>query len=427
MASDTLDCGAAADRPWLARLPIYYGWVNLLVAAAAMTATLPGRTHGLGMITKPVTEDAGLAINEQSFSHLNFWAILIGSLMCLPVGRAIDRLGVRGVLAAVVAALGCSVLFMSRVNQWWWFFLALVLVRGLGQGALSVCSMAVVGKWFRRRLGSAMGVYAVLLTIGFMASTVALGAGVAAEGWRSAWGWLGLALLAFAPICWLLARSGPESIGVLHDVAHAPLDLPLAKVLRIPAFWSITLATSLFNLVWSAITLFNESILAEQGLDHDTFILVMAVLAFSGLPTNLLAGYLATKWPMERILAFGMAVLALTLAMFPFVTTTVSAIVYAVGLGVAGGIVTVVFFAAYGHAFGRQHLGAIQAVVQTITVFASALGPVLLANLRGQFDSYAPLFLGAAVCALIAAIACWITRLDVARLRKAAISCAEPE
>ena len=27
---------------------IYYGWVNLLMASVAMTATLPGRTHGLG-------------------------------------------------------------------------------------------------------------------------------------------------------------------------------------------------------------------------------------------------------------------------------------------------------------------------------------------------------------------------------------------
>jgi MFS family permease len=301
---------------------------------------------------------------------------------------------------------------MSRAEHWTWFFVTLVLVRGLGQGALSVCSMAVVGKWFSKRLGPAMGVYAVLLTIGFMASTVALGQGVASSGWRSAWQTLGISLLAFAPCCWLLVRSGPESVNELEDVADAPLDLPLSRVLRIPAFWSITLATSLFNLVWSAITLFNESILAEQGLDHDVFMLVMTVLAFIGLPTNLIAGYLAKQWPMERILAFGMAILALTLAMFPTVTSTATAILYASGLGISGGIVTVVFFAAYGHAFGRQHLGAIQATVQTITVFASALGPVLLSNLRPQFHSYNPLFQAAALCALAAAIACWLTRLE---------------
>ena len=28
----------------------YYGWAMLILAALAMTATLPGRTHGLGLI-----------------------------------------------------------------------------------------------------------------------------------------------------------------------------------------------------------------------------------------------------------------------------------------------------------------------------------------------------------------------------------------
>lgn len=184
MIRDTLKRNTAV--PMLARLPIYYGWVNLVVASLAMTATLPGRTHGLGMITKPLTEDATLGVGEQSFSHLNFWAILLGSLMCLPVGRAIDRYGVRGVLTAVVAALGAAVLLMSRAQDWGWLFIALILVRGLGQGALSVCSLAVVGKWFSKRVGPAMGVFSVLLTIGFIFSVLALGGGVAESGWRVA-------------------------------------------------------------------------------------------------------------------------------------------------------------------------------------------------------------------------------------------------
>ena len=29
---------------------LYYGWVNVVVAAAAMSATLPGRPYGLGLI-----------------------------------------------------------------------------------------------------------------------------------------------------------------------------------------------------------------------------------------------------------------------------------------------------------------------------------------------------------------------------------------
>ncbi len=39
--------------PRLTRPSLYYGWVMLILAAFAMSATLPGRTHGLGLIAKP--------------------------------------------------------------------------------------------------------------------------------------------------------------------------------------------------------------------------------------------------------------------------------------------------------------------------------------------------------------------------------------
>src|SRR5262249_40994658 len=148
---------AATGRPRL----IYYGWVNVVMAALAMTATLPGRTHGLGLITKPLLED--LHMPEQVFSYLNFWAILLGTLFAWPIAWLIGMWGTRIVGGAVILALGGVVAAMSFVHDEIPLFICLLLVRGLGQGALSVVSMAMVGKWFSRRLGLAMGVYSVLL------------------------------------------------------------------------------------------------------------------------------------------------------------------------------------------------------------------------------------------------------------------------
>ncbi len=142
----------------------------------------------------------------------------------------------------------------------------MLLVRGLGQGALSVVSVALVGKWFTRRLGPAIGVFTVLLAVGFVVGTVGLGEAVKAIG-------------------------------------------------------------------------------------------------------------------------------------------------YASGMGVAGGIVTVVFFAVHGHAFGRRHLGAIQAVMQVVSVFASALGPWLLTSFKERGGSYDTLFLTAAAAAAVFAPGCWFVRL----------------
>jgi MFS family permease len=401
----------------------YYGWINLLIAALAMTATLPGRTHGLGLITKDLTTDPTLDVGESLFSLLNFWAILLGSTFCLPIGRMIDRYGVRGVLVGVAAGLGLAVLGMSAATGVVGLFVTLTLVRGLGQGALSVVSMALIGKWFTRRLPMAMAVFTVLLAFGFLAGNFAVGEPAKFFGWRPTWAGVGLFLLVvLAPLGALFARSTPESIGLTVDAAdatrtgQAALNLTLAAALRSPGFWAFTLATSFFNLTWSAITLFNESILEMQGFNKDTFLLVMGVLVVSGLPANLLCGWLAQRMPMGRLLCAGMLLLAGSLAVFPFLTTTLDVVLYGAALGVSGGIITVVFFAVYGVAFGRRHLGAIQAAVQVVTVFASALGPVLLQWSKNEAGSFAPFFYMMAPVAAVLGLAVLVVKLPPAAL-----------
>jgi MFS family permease len=406
----------AAPHSLPVRVPFYYGWVNLVVAAVAMTATLPGRTHGLGLLTKPLTEDPALRMSERLFTTLNFWAILIGSALCLPVGRFIDRFGVRAALVGVAVSLGLAVVGMSYAAGIVVLFVALTLVRGLGQGALSLVSMATVGKWFTRRLPVAMGVYSVLLAIGFIAATLGTGAAVAQFGWRPAWAGVGWCLLfGLAPLAWFFVRSTPEEVGLrveeLAEEPPAPLEMPVRAALRLPAFWVFTLSAALFNLMWSAVTLLNEFMLAERRFGKDTFLVVMAVLAFSGLPANLVTGWLARRWPMGRLLAVGMVLLAASLLAFPFLTTQLHVLLYGACLGVSGGIITVIWFAAYGHAFGRAHLGSIQAVAQIATVLASALGPWLAAVCKETTGSYEPLFYAAALPTVALSFASWWTRL----------------
>ena len=152
---------AGIGRPpaGLARWPLYYGWVNVFVAAAAMVGTLPGRTQGLGLITEPLLAD--LRIGRVEFAQINLWATLVGALFGLGVGRLIDRWGSRVVLTGVALALGLTVLLMSGARGVVWLCILVTLTRGFGQSALSVVSITLVGQWFRQRLNMAMGLYTV--------------------------------------------------------------------------------------------------------------------------------------------------------------------------------------------------------------------------------------------------------------------------
>ncbi len=386
---------ADADRPpLLARLPFSYGWVNVGVAALAMVATLPGRTHGLGLITKPLLGDLG--ISDVFYSTLNCWAIVIGSVFCLPVGRLLDRCGTRGVLTAVSLLLGGLVIAMTGAADWLTLFVFLILIRGVGQGALSVVSIAVVGKWFRRRIGLAMGVYSLLLGIGFSVAFAVFPKVVkqyvdveGVQGWREAWAELGWCLvLVMAPLSLLLVRSTPEGCGLtpepepLNETEAARPDATLGEALRTPAFWAFSLATSLYGLLASAISLFPQAVLEKQGFDYDTFRVVILLGTVCGVVSNLVSGWLAMRCAPGRLLGAAMLLLAGCLVVFPGIYTLTAVILYSVGMGVAGGMITVIFFAFYGRTYGRKNLGQIQGTAQVISVFASALGPVLLTKRR---------------------------------------------
>jgi MFS family permease len=61
-------------------------------------------------------------------------------------------------------------------------------------------------------------------------------------------------------------------------------------------------------------------------------------------------------------------------------------------MGLAGGLVTVLFFSIWPRIFGRLHLGRIQGSAQALTVLASAMGPLLLAWTVDFTGSYTLMF-----------------------------------
>ncbi len=396
----------------------YYGWVVLGVAALGMVGTLPGRTQGLGLITEPLLTDLG--ISRITYAQINLVATLVGSLFCFGVGRLIDSRGSRIVLTVVTGALGLMVVAMSQVTTFTTLLIFVTLTRGFGQSALSIVSLAMVGKWFRRRLTWAMAIYALAMSIGFMIAFPIVGAVVLARGWRVAWAAIGVSLLAaVAPIAWIFTRSTPESIGQEMDggigldiaIPSSATQSTLGDALRTPAFWVFALASSLYGLVASGVGLFNESVLAERGFAPEVYHQALAMTAITGLAGNFVAGAWAERGSLRAVLIAAMLVLGGALAALPHVATNTHVALQALAMGVAGGFVMVVFFSFWGRAYGPAHLGRIQGAAQAMTVLASAIGPLLLAWCVDATGSYAVAFYTLAITVITLGACAMFVRL----------------
>ncbi len=188
-----------------------------------MVGTLPGRTHGLGLITEPLMAD--LHLDRNQFADINMFATLVGALACFPAGWLIDRLSTRWSLALVALALGAVCWAMSGVTGVVALVVLVTLTRALGQSALSVVSMAVVGKWFRSRVGVAMWIYSILMGLGFGLSFWAVGLAVRTQGWRTAWWEISLVLMVgLAPLAALFVaqQSGTLRREERTDADHSP-------------------------------------------------------------------------------------------------------------------------------------------------------------------------------------------------------------
>ena len=433
-----------------------------------MVATLPGRTHGLGLITEPLLRD--LNLGRVTYGSINLWATLLGAAFCLPCGWLIDRLGVRVMLTVVLAALGGVVLAMTHLPHnsgptsaadivLVALFALVTLTRGLGQSALSIVSLALVGKAAGRRSGWPIGIYSFAVAVGFMAvfrtiqvileradaaSVRLIGAGmtgllaaplspgpllavsefVGQKGvldWRPVWSGIGVALLVCTVLAALLVRPKVSGWAAATSVemAAATTGSTLGQALQTPAFWVFSLAISFYGLIAAGTSLFGQSILQERGFDLNVFLTITTVTPMIGLASNLTTGWLATRWSMSRLLATAMVLLGAALAAFPFVQALWQVYAYAAVMGIAGGMITVLFFAFWGPAYGPAHLGKIQGAAQMLTVFASAGGPLLLALSKEYAGSYVLLFQCAAGVAALFAIAAWFTPLPHAEVSRA--------
>src|SRR5690625_1710374 len=120
-----------------------------------MMMTAPGQTLGVSIFIDQIILD--LDVSRSAVSLLYTIGTLAGALSLPFIGRFIDRWGPRVGVVVISALLARACLDMGLFNGLLMLLIGFVLIRALGQGALSLVSLHAGNIWFVRRRGLAVG------------------------------------------------------------------------------------------------------------------------------------------------------------------------------------------------------------------------------------------------------------------------------
>lgn len=393
------------------RSPVYYGWIILLAGTFGMMMTTPGQTVGVSVFLDKIIAD--LHASRSIVSLLYTIGTLIGSFSLSFVGRFIDRRGPRLAVVIIAALLALACVWMGFVNGLLTLLIGFVLIRGLGQGALSLVSQHVINIWFVRRRGLAIGLSGLGMACATAFFPILIELLLEHFGWRGAYMMLGgLVALTILPIGALFFRERPEHFGLHPDGRHAPaqtspvneVNYTLAEARRTLTFWLFVAGACCVSAFSTGLVFHHYAIMAANGLNRTVAATMFIPFGFVLAGSNLTTGILMDRVPPRFLLSTVLTFLCAALLFAPHVTSPTLVLAYGVLLGLMQGMQGAISASVYAYYFGRRHIGIIRGFTSTITIAGTAFGPLLFALGFAAFGGFALILALAALPPLTIAI-----------------------
>lgn len=424
------------------RLPFFYGYVVVLVALLTQICSSPGQTFAMVAFTPAIQRSLNLSSSSLAAAYMI--GTFLAAFPLFLIGPIADRLGLRTTTFGVAIGLVVACLFASICQGFVSLILAFVLLRLLGQGAMSLLGGNIVSMWFRQRLGRVNSVMSVGGALAFAIMPTLLLDAIEHFGWRGTYQILGMAVLCgFVPFLALL-RNRPEDMGLTVDGIPAnprgenfPLN-PLASSLHtskpqdrdestnkeftkdeVPqqhfhepettlreamahrSYWILMIGMVVWAMTGTGIVFYAIPIYEQFGIPAASSKLLFMTLSFCMLMAQTLGGVLADKLPMHRLLATGFGLLALGAFVIPSTQSTLQVHLFAALFGSGQGLAIASNSTMWVRYYGRKHLGAIRGSVWCATVASSGCGPFILGLFADSLGSFTPgiwLFVGLLSC-----------------------------
>ena len=398
---------------------IFYGWWVTLTFSV-MVFVSAGVRHAVGPFLKPMVADLG--VDRGAFSLVIALGLFLYGAFMPWVGGLTDRFGARPVTAAGSVLLAAALALTSLCQNLWQLALVYGVLAAMGLACTGpVVANAVVARWFVRRRGTAVSLLGSAAMTGMSLLVPVVAWLIVTFGWRTTYVVLGAAVLVgMLPLCLLVVRDSPESMGLGPDgdppaaaitTAAVGSRTPAASALRTVAFWQLGGSFFTCGFSMSLVAAHGVPMLTDHGYSPIFASWVIGVLGASSIVFTLTLGALSDRFGARPVLAGIYGGRALIFAGLFLIRDNPAAML---GVAVAGGItlagsmsMTSVLTA---DIYGRYSVGSILGVIFLVHQTGAALGSWLAGSLFESTGGYGAAF--AIACLLLAAAGLVSLRVD---------------
>lgn len=214
------------------------------VLAACFALNMFGR--GLGdsyaVFLLPLEREFGWSRSQLTSVYSIY--LLVNGFTAAFVGLVFDRLGPRWVYATGMACLGTAFFLAGWLGALWQFYLFIGVLVGLGVSLNGmVPGSALLSRWYRERLSTAIGIAFSATGVGTIVFVPLAQSLIGEYDWRLAYRILGTLVLALVPVVLVLpwGRFASGSAQHRHEERHRKSGegWTVKAALRTPVFWGL--------------------------------------------------------------------------------------------------------------------------------------------------------------------------------------------
>ncbi len=363
----------------------YPGWrVALACSVGVLVGFASLLVYTFGVFLKPIAAEFHWSREAVSAA---FGVAALSVAACSPVlGALLDRYPARRIILPSLVVFGCAFASLAFLTNHLWHLYAIFIVLGVvGNGTAHLAYSRPLSTWFQQRRGVAFALLMSGGAVGAMILPVIAQTLIAQMGWRNAFAFLGVMVLAIGLPVASTIRDSPT-----YDRSKANLTegTSTANGLRSRVFWIIVTMLFFASLSQNGSITHMAALLTDRGVSSR-----QAALGVSVLGGATLAGRLLTGWLLDRY--FGPRV-AFCLLLVAAVGTFVLANAHSsstgflgaacIGVGMGGEAdVTPYLIAKY---FGLRSFSTLYGFTWTVYAIAGAIGPVIMGKAFDATGSY---------------------------------------